>query len=138
MKSIQFTIETINAIQPPPRGVLKVKDVQNKDLSLFISPNGTRTFYIRKRVNKRDQRIRIGNFPTITISQARAVAANLAAKINLGGDPIAERRKEEERDLTMQNQCVAYIEQHAKRKNKKWKAQQREIELYFKGKWQEN
>jgi hypothetical protein len=32
----------------------------------------------------------------------------------------------------MQNQCVAYIEQHAKRKNKKWKAQQREIELYFK------
>lgn len=131
MTSLAFTIDTLNALPLPPRGVKRYQDRQNPCLSVYVTSTGVRTFFVRKRIRGRDHRLRIGRFPTVTIAQARSQATLLAAQIEMGNDPVEQKRKEREENLTLEAISAVYIERYAKQRNKQWQKRQKEIEQYL-------
>ena len=71
MKSFNFTKKDIDALPVPSKGFATYSDTTEKGLKLYITPTGTKTFFIRKFINGRDERLIIGPYPDLTISQAR-------------------------------------------------------------------
>ena len=64
-----------------------------RGLSFRITAAGTRTWSLYIKVRGRDRRFLIGEYPAISLAQARERAAKLRAEVREGRDPIAERRK---------------------------------------------
>lgn len=129
--SFNFTIETINKLPIPAKGLASYKDTQNPALQLYVTPTGAKTFFFRKRIRGRDQRIKVGAFPNLSISQARSQIILLAAEVEKGLDPLAEKRKQTANARTLGEQCEIYIERYCKQRNKRWADRKKEIEKYL-------
>jgi hypothetical protein len=57
-----------------------------------VTAAGTRTWSLYIKVRGRDRRFRIGDYPAISLAQARERAAKLRQEVREGRDPVAERR----------------------------------------------
>src|SRR5262249_20717045 len=89
---IGLTTPIVRAIEPPASGRTYVYDAKLPGLALCVTANGTRTFYLCRRVEGRPSRIVLGRFPALTLEQARLQAVTVAAKIAGGANPNAEKR----------------------------------------------
>lgn len=85
-----FSPAVLDNLPSPNSGFDVVQDVIEPKLRLYITSNGVRTFFTRKRVHGRDVRIIIGSYPKITIDDARN-AVNPVIKI--ASAPIKIRKK---------------------------------------------
>jgi integrase len=114
-----FTESRIKALTPPVKGRLYYKDTKEKGLSLYITANGIITFFVRKRINGKDERVILGNFPTMKLDEARSEALSAKSLISKGHNPSHEKRK-------IRNECTfkelfdRYIEDYAKLHTKSW------------------
>lgn len=50
-----------------------------------------KTFYYRYRIAGRERRPKVGDFPTLTVAQAREIASDMQKKVAMGEDPSADR-----------------------------------------------
>lgn len=66
-----FNPYILDNLVPPARGFDVVQDVSEPRLRMYITSRGVKTFFVRKRVNGRDRRIIIGNYPDTDIEFAR-------------------------------------------------------------------
>ncbi|WP_369798663.1 tyrosine-type recombinase/integrase [Achromobacter sp. DMS1] len=62
-------------------------------LTFTLSKAGTATWVLRYRMPGRRCEVTIGNYPDITLAEARKEAGQLRAMIDAGKDPAAEKRK---------------------------------------------
>ncbi len=62
----------LDNLPPPSTGFDVVQDLSDPRLRMYITSRGVKTFFVRKRVNGRDKRIIIGNYPETDIEDARA------------------------------------------------------------------
>ena len=62
-------------------------------LTFTLSPSGTASWILRYRHGGRSRELTIGNFPDISLSEARRLARERRAEIDCGGDPASEKRK---------------------------------------------
>jgi integrase len=69
-----------------------VKDPKTPGLVLLVSQHGTKSFYLRRRINGKDERIRIGRFPEWAIEQAQKKVTELNSGINSGANPNQVKR----------------------------------------------
>ena len=69
-----------------------VKDPKTPGLVLLVSQHGTKTFYLRRRIGGKDERIRIGRFLDWTIEQAQKKVTELNGAINKGDNPNQVKR----------------------------------------------
>jgi hypothetical protein len=84
-----FSPHILDNLQIPQSGFDVVQDISEPRLRLYITARGVRTFFTRKRVRGRDQRIIIGRYPAVSIEAARAaVSEKIAALVA----PIPKRR----------------------------------------------
>lgn len=130
-KIIPFTVEKLTSLPAPETGILTYRDTQNPLLQLYITPSRKITFFVRKRVKGRDVRLKVGTYPTLTISQARSQATALAAQVEKGGDPVAEKKIAAAKGITFGEQSAVYIERHCKKRNKTWKKTEKEVVRYL-------
>ncbi|MFK3660146.1 tyrosine-type recombinase/integrase [Scandinavium sp. NPDC088450] len=63
-------------------------------LSILIKPNGAKLWRFRYSLFGKKQKLSIGSYPEITLSQARVKAADARAKVAQGISPVDERQKE--------------------------------------------
>ncbi len=63
-----------------------------KGLSLRVTDSGTKTFYVRRRIDGRSERIKPGVFSQMTVEQARREAAQVNAAIAKDENPAAVKR----------------------------------------------
>jgi integrase len=76
-----------------------------------ILPTGAKSFFINYRVNGRERRYTIGQFPTWSVAAARDEARELRRLIDQGRDPVEE--KKERRDApTIADLIARYIADH--------------------------
>jgi len=61
----------LDALPVPKSGFSVCQDMADKRLRLYITARGVKTFFVRKRVQGRDIRIILGNYPALTIDAAR-------------------------------------------------------------------
>lgn len=119
-----FNLTELTRLEPPARGRRHVYDTRCPGLTLCVTPAGTKTFYLYRRVQGRPQRTHLGRFPGMTVEQARKRAAVLNAEIAEGGDPQQRKRRLRE-EVTLGELFEHYMETHAKVHKRSWQEDER-------------
>jgi hypothetical protein len=65
-------------------------------LYIEIKPNGRKVWRVKYRLYGKEKTYTIGDYPTITLSQARAITREIKQKVVDGIDPVAERQEKKE------------------------------------------
>jgi integrase len=108
--------ETIAKNLPPPKkGNQVTYDTDLKGFGLRVTAAGARAFVLNYRVGGQERRLTIGSYPEWSAAAARKEAEGLKRQIDLGADPMAQRR-EERAAATMADLCAAYEERHLPKK----------------------
>lgn len=111
-KKIRFTKKTIDALaMPAPGKQVRYQDETVKGLHLVLRGTGSKTFYVRRRANGKDQWERIGATSDISIEQAQKKAAEINGRF-AHGDDIRARRLAYKAEPTLSNIFEEYIERH--------------------------
>jgi integrase len=106
-------------------------DVREGDgFGVRVSPDGSRAFFYIYQLQGTKRRMTLGQYPAVTVKDARKVYEGARARVALGCDPSAERTDERERikrqreeqaaRLTVARLAEDYIERHAKPKKRTW------------------
>lgn len=66
-----FNTYILDNLPSPQTGFDVVQDLSDPRLRMYITSRGVKSFFVRKRVNGRDKRIIIGNYPDMDIETAR-------------------------------------------------------------------
>jgi integrase len=129
--SIRFSVSALEKLAHPEKGIATYKDLQHSSLSLYITAQGVKTFFVRKRIKGRDERLIIGRFPIFSIEQARRKATIFCGQIADRKDPIEVERRERLDKLTFGKHFEDYIERYSKLHKKSWKYDQVEINRFL-------
>jgi hypothetical protein len=84
-----FSPHILDNLSVPKAGFDVVQDISEPRLRLYVTARGAKTFFIRKRVRGKDERIIIGRYPDVSIEDARA---QVVRKIAAASAPIPARR----------------------------------------------
>ena len=127
MSNVNFTKATLEGLNAPHKGFKVYKDTKENGLCLYITSGNAKTFFVRKRINGKDERIILGKFPDLSIENARKNAAQTKGEIAQGIDP-QEKKKAIRDDSSFAEMFYEYIEKHAKIHKKTWEYDEREIQ----------
>src|SRR4051812_18914885 len=87
------TVASINAARPAPGRQIEIPDAKIAGLALRVTSTGTKTWTFRYRnAGGRQQRITLGKYPSVSLSDARDRAYKALAAISGGGDPAVEKK----------------------------------------------
>ncbi|MGC4086224.1 MAG: Arm DNA-binding domain-containing protein [Vicinamibacterales bacterium] len=136
MPTITLNDRAIAALKPSVDRV----DYFDRSLPGFgirVSTAGRKTFILLHRINGRLQRLTlkdpetdISTYPTLTLARARELARQALRASTLGEDPAETRKLTRERTFGVL--ADLYLDQHAKRKKRTWRADARMIRLELK------
>jgi integrase len=116
-----LTDQMLRSTPKPGRGRIEVTDARCQGLAFRVTDQDARTFSFRFRcpTSGRVQRFTIGDYPDISLANARKKADELRVQVANGVNPVEERKRERETRASRAFGVVAarYIEEHAK-KNK--------------------
>lgn len=84
----------VAGLVPPPAGNRIKYDTTVKGFGARVTKAGATSFVLNYFAGRRERRITIGSYPAWSTEQARAHAAALQRRIDVGEDPMAERHAE--------------------------------------------
>ncbi len=79
----QFTPDRLRAIKPGSK-LSTYRDTKVTGLIVIVTPAGSKTFYLYRRINGKPKRVRIGRFPELSVRQVRERANRLYAEVEGG------------------------------------------------------
>ena len=85
-----FYPHILDNLIPPETGFDVCQDMADKRLRLYVTARGAKTFFVRKRVRGKDVRVILGNYPKLSIDDARAM---LDTKLSEVTAPLPERQR---------------------------------------------
>jgi integrase len=109
--------KVVRDLAEPTSGNRIVYDAEVRGFGARITAGGSRSFILNYRINGRERRHTIGQFPTWSVRSAREEAAKLKRDIDRGHDPLAEREKARTAP-TVAELAERYLAEHAERKKK--------------------
>lgn len=114
-------------------------DSEVKGFQFKRTPQGRGSFLVYYRTpDGAERRPKIGDWPSITVEQARKAARDMLARVSLGQDPSAERQAarvaEDVRDR-LSDVVPLFIERHAKPNNRSWAEADRIFRVYVLPRW---
>ena len=121
----RFTKSAINQIPPSPKGKqLEYLDTQVKGLRLRVGSTGKKTFVIVRNGKEGFIRVKVGNFPDMSVETARAVALKKLGDLSLTRkNPNKEKKAAEEsneetneqRNVTLREALNQYLDLRGER-----------------------
>jgi len=132
-KRFVFTIQRLTAIRPPAKGVAWVYDLTCPGLTLCVTANDARTYYLYRKIGGKPERIKLGKFSDIQLDDARRLANKEKGRIADGQNPATDKRFARG-DSTFLDAFKLFIELHKKPKRKTWKDDVQRHDLYL-SKW---
>ena len=119
-KNTMFTDMMIRKLKPEEK---KYHRSEGNGFTIrVLTSGGKRWLYIYNFEGKRRE-MPLGNYPEVTLEEARVRFGEAMKKVKSARDPMAEQEVEAEARRTaptMKNLCEEYIERHAKRFKKAW------------------
>lgn len=106
---INFTKKSIEMLPPPESSRLEAYDTEVKGLMVRVTASGVKTFAVFRRMNGKPKRVTLGRYPDMTIEQARKKARATLNKLSDGVDPVAEKRAERTKGVTLTQVLDDYI-----------------------------
>lgn len=106
-----FNKSSIENAHPPAKGELVLKDPKTAGLVCRVRASGNKAFYIVKKHKGRPVKLKLGDFPTMTVEQARKAAIEALLQFNKGTNP-ADTRRTERGELTLSELWAIYRREH--------------------------
>ncbi|MCT4552570.1 MAG: site-specific integrase [Alphaproteobacteria bacterium] len=129
-KEINFTKKNLENLFIPEKGRDVYKDTGEKGLSLYVTSNGVKTFFLRKRIEGKDEKIIIGNFPDLSVQNARDEFIKIRSMIAKGMNPNDIKRASRE-EYTLGQFFEEYMRRYSKVYKKSWEYDEREIPKFL-------
>jgi integrase len=134
-----LTDALIRNIEPPAAGRLEVADLRATGLSFRITSNGARSWCFRFRDPRsgRTSRATLGEYPTISLAEARVRADAMRREVAAGENPVEQKRRERNAatEKTFQSLADRYLNEHARRHKRSASADERNLRLHVLPKW---
>lgn len=108
-QSVTLTKTVIDRLSIPSAGQCFLRDAQLKGFAVRVTPSGTKSFIVEKRVNGRVRRMTLGRFGELTVEQARKQAIKLLGQVATGTDPVAEKLKRQALSIALEQAYTDYI-----------------------------
>lgn len=105
-------------------------DQKEQGLQMAVTPGGSKSFYLYKRVDGRPERILLGRFPDISVENARKLAAEAKGKIAGGKNPQKERRAIRA-EMTFEALFGNYMTKYSKVHKRSWRYDEREVNKFL-------
>ena len=125
-----LTDTRVAAIKPPAKGQDEYPDTKVIGLRLRVGATGHKAWTLRKRVGAKTINRKLGTYPAMSLAKARAAALAMIEALEDTGNT-------ETLDRTFKSAAEHWIENKAKRKNKGWEKQERQLELHVYPAWGE-
>jgi len=106
MKITKTFVEKLTA---PPTGQALYRDDEMTGFGIRITANKAKSFFVEKRVNGKVKRMTLGRFPGLSVEKARKEAQKLLGKIATGIDPVAERKEQKAKMITLAEVFEDYL-----------------------------
>lgn len=111
---VKLTKRLIDSITPPGAGQVFLRDISLIGFAIRVT-HGSKSFVLERRIHGRPRRITLGNYPPMTIEQAKDKAEALIGEIANGKDP-AQERIDQRKEITFGDLEEMYRERHLPRK----------------------
>jgi integrase len=115
-----ITKALVEAVRIPQHGQIFIRDDQLKGFALRVTDTGVKSFIWEGRIKGRVRRITLGQFPALTVLDARKTALETKTAVAHGEDP-AQDRAEIRAERTFGDLADAYLERHAKQRKRSWR-----------------
>jgi len=133
-KQINFTKGTLESLPlPKQKQRLYFYDSKGNGLHVVVTSQGQKSFYVRRRVNGKNEKHCLGSFPDLSVEQARDKAARFTGAVASGDNP-AEQRRLIRGELTLGDLFEEYLRRHLKKSRKTWAEYEKQFNRYF-GDW---
>jgi integrase len=132
-----LTARNVDTIKPTTK-LVALRDSVEKGLELRIRPadkSGAKSWSVRYRIHGRQRRWKLGDYPKLSLADARDQARAKLRGVALGVDPHAQREAEarqreiDARRVTFGTLAQTYIETHARIRKRSWKVDRRYLEI---------
>ena len=108
-EKINFTQDRIRNLSTPKEGRIDYYDIEVPKLTCRVSSTGIKSFVLLKWTGKTMQRVTLGRFPDMTVSDARKKAQAALTELAQGINPTEEKRKQKIRGITLQELLDKYL-----------------------------
>ena len=108
-EKINFTQDRIRNLTTPKEGRIDYYDIEVPKLTCRVSSTGIKSFVLLKWTGKTMQRVTLGRFPDMTVSDARKKAQAALTELAQGINPTEEKRKQKIRGITLQELLDKYL-----------------------------
>jgi integrase len=126
-----FNTYILDNLPSPAKGFDVVQDLSEPRLRMYITQRGVKSFFVRKRINGRDRRVILGNYPETDIEDARAKVREV---LDMANQKIPARRKK----TLFQDFINLYLQNKVRRGEDSLNKLKRAINLHFKDLYQKN
>lgn len=108
-KQFLFTHERLSKLPIPETGRVEYFDTKQQKLRLRVTPKGTKTFAVVKKVGDKPKRVTIGKWSEVSIAKAREEAIQILDEMRQGIDPTEKKRKKQAEKLTLPDVLEQYL-----------------------------
>lgn len=132
-----LTARNVDTIKPTSK-LVALRDTVERGLELRIRPahkSGAKSWSIRYRIHGRQRRMKLGDYPKLSLADAREQARAKLRQVDLDVDPQAQleaearQREIDARRITFGTLAQTYIEKHARPHKRSWKVDRRYLEI---------
>ncbi|EIC19840.1 tyrosine-type recombinase/integrase [Thiorhodovibrio frisius] len=128
---LNFTKAALTSLEVPPKGKrCYYRDTRQKGLIVQQTSTGRLTFYVYRWVQGKPERIRVGDFPDMSIDQARRKAQEIMGEIAQGKNPNDTKRSLRQ-EMTLGELFTTYLDRHARQHKKTWEEDQGQFDRYL-------
>jgi len=129
----------IRNLPSPAAGRIEVADIRAAGLSFRVTSKGARSWCFRFRDPRsgKTSRATIGNYPDVSLADARDRAGAMRKLVAGGGNPVTAKRRERELATIKTFQALAdrYLNEHSRRHKRSADADERNLRLHVLPKW---
>jgi integrase len=117
-QSTNFTKEILDRFQcPEGKSEVYLQDTGQPGLLFRVRASGHRSFEVRRKLNGRASRTKIGNYPSTKIAEARRKARQALTQYDRGVHPDAAKRAERAVDVTLEECLQDYLDSRSSLKD---------------------
>ncbi len=132
---VSLTDAKIKNLKPSQDKQYEIWDEKISGFGCRVSPKGSRSFVLVYRLNGRSRRLTLGQYPSLSLSEARKLAQKAKSEIVHGIDPAEKKQTKKDKTYNFEEIVNQFIEIYAKPRNKSWHETQRILNTDFVKHW---
>jgi integrase len=128
MPTVALNAQWVDRVKSPESGQVDYFDSKMPGFGLRASRGGKRSWILLYRVkgDPRKRRLTLGEYPALTLADAREKARAIVVGVDRGADP-ATAKQTEKGAATFEALALEYLERHAKPNKRTWKDDERAL-----------